>query len=113
MSEEAASQSPDSHLREPQPNHETPVRLAGNLRPEIELLLCCARVHLDSERAERMRELLQRNIDWEYLLRMATRHGMMPLLYWHLKAHCADAVPQEILDQLRDYSIANTRTTFS
>jgi hypothetical protein len=32
---------------------------AVSFRPEVELLLCCARTHLDSERASRIKALLR------------------------------------------------------
>jgi hypothetical protein len=58
---------------------------------------------MDSETAERIKALLQEDIDWDYLLRTALWHGVMPLLYWSLNATCAEAVPQAIMGQLRDY----------
>ena len=65
----------------------------AGIRPEAELLICSARMCMDSERAERIGVLLQQDIDWAYLFLMARSHGMMPLLYWHLNATCPDAVP--------------------
>ena len=78
-------------------------------RPEGELLLCCARICEDSERAARIRALLGREIDWSYLLSTALPHGMMPLLYWHLNATCSDAVPKTAMEQLRGHFHDNTR----
>lgn len=82
---------------------------AAGTHPEAELLLCCARTCMDSERAERIRALLREDIDWAYLLRIALRHRMMPLLYWNLHATCPEAVPQVLLDQLQDHFHANVR----
>ena len=75
--------------------------------PEVELLLCCARTRLDPERASRVTALLQEDLDWAYLLRQATAHGLMPLLYWHLHVLCRDAVPPLALEQLRNQFSAN------
>lgn len=72
------------------------------LRPEAELLLCCARNEVDSENARRIRELLKKNLDWEYLLKAALRHGLMPLLYRNLTHTCPDLLPPEHLSRLRD-----------
>jgi hypothetical protein len=72
-------------------------------RPEAELLLCCGRARMDPDTAARVKALLRREIDWDYLLPTALRHGMMPLLYWHLDAVCPDAVPGTILGRLRDH----------
>ena len=71
--------------------------------PEAELLLCCARTCLDSDRAERIEQLLQDDIDWAFLLRAASRHGLLPLLYWHLNTICPKAVPAPVLAQLQQY----------
>jgi hypothetical protein len=76
-------------------------------RPEVELLLVCARTYKDSERAAQIRTLLRKDTDWSYLIRMAGRHGMIPLLYWHLNATCPEAIPETVLDHLRDYFHGN------
>ena len=78
-------------------------------RPEFELLLCCASVDKDSESAARIEALLQKELDWTYLLRLALPHAMMPLLYWHLRATSSEAVPDGILDQLQSYFHRNHR----
>jgi len=80
--------------------------------PEAELLLCCARTCLDAESAERIRDLLQEDIDWAYLIQTALRHGVMPLLSRSLYTVCPEAVPRAILDQLRDHFRANTLRNF-
>ncbi len=70
------------------------------VRPEIELLLGCARATPEPEAQDRIRAALRREIDWSYLLRMAERHRLKPLLYWHLRTTGAGAVPGPILDGL-------------
>lgn len=75
--------------------------LTVNARPEIELLLLCARTQMDSERAARVETLLQEGIDWDYLLEAAQEHGVTPLLYWNLNATCPEAVPEPSLERLR------------
>jgi hypothetical protein len=77
-------------------------------RPEDELLVCSARANLGSERAGRMEALLGEALDWDYLIRTATRHAMKPLLYWTLDRTCPEAVPQAQLDQLRDFFQSNS-----
>ena len=71
--------------------------------PEAELLLSCARTRMDSDRAERIEQLLQDDIDWPFLLRAASRHGLLPLLYWQLNTICPKAVPAPVLTQLQQY----------
>ena len=69
--------------------------------PEVELLLSCARAHVDAEGAARVRALVGQEFDWDYLLRVSNRHGLQPLLYHHLNAICP-AIPDTYAQQLRD-----------
>jgi hypothetical protein len=75
--------------------------------PEAELLVCCARSSKTLEMTSQITALLQEDLDWAYLLRMTQRHGMMPLLYWHLSDACPEAVPKSILSHLQDRFHAN------
>jgi hypothetical protein len=70
--------------------------------PEAELICCCARSQMEEAIAARIKVLLQK-VDWVKVIQLAFRHGMMPLLYWHLKAICPDEIPEAILVQLRSY----------
>jgi hypothetical protein len=82
--------------------------LISQARPEIELLLCCARTFMDDERAKRIRALIQDKLDWEYLIRMAHRHGLMPLLHQQLNTICPELVPESHSRTLRDQFNRNT-----
>ncbi len=83
-------------------HHPTSPR-AWTMRPEAELLLSCARVRLDPEGAERIQRLLRKDLDWAYIFRRAHSSGMMPLLYWHLRATSPGVVPEAILHSLQDH----------
>lgn len=87
----------------------TKTKIIGTIRPEEELLLCCSRTVIDPQTAQRINVLLQKDIDWEYLINKAIAHGVMPLLFWNLNATCPKAVPKNILAQLRDYFHANAQ----
>jgi len=76
-------------------------RLSEGIRPELELLLVCARPHIDGETAHRARELAAQPLDWDYLVQTSVSHGLLPLLYTNLKAAAAVG-PQDHLDRLRD-----------
>lgn len=80
---------------------------AVGMRPEIELLLCCSRTCIDSQRARQLRTLVEEQIDWTYLTQMALRQGVMPLLYFNLNTTCPDAVPHSVLEQLRNHFQSN------
>ena len=71
-------------------------------RPEIELLLSCARVELEASRAARVRELLREDLDWQLLTKLALRNGVMPLLYRQLNGNFAEDVPEIYLRRLRE-----------
>jgi len=76
-------------------------------RPEVELLLCCARTRIEPKTAARIRTLLQEDIDWTYLIQTAARHGVIPLLYQSLSTTSPEAVPKTILSQLRNHFHTN------
>jgi hypothetical protein len=72
---------------------------------EVELLLRCARTR--KSWGCNIDALLQADTDWEYVLRMALRHRMVPLMYWHLSEDSLDTVPEHILGWLQDRFHAN------
>jgi hypothetical protein len=71
-------------------------RLTTNLRPEAELLLCCARLVLPPAESERMARLAQSNLDWPLVLELGARHRLLPLLHRHLDILPLEAVPRTI-----------------
>jgi hypothetical protein len=78
-------------------------------RPENELLIHVARPALNVAQTERVRVLLRSDLDWSYLTAMAHRHSLIPLLYYHVNAVCPEAVPSQVLSQLRHRNNENTR----
>jgi hypothetical protein len=95
------SLSPAKHVRE---NRRMDVQ-----RPEADLLLWCARTCTDTERADRLRALAAKGIDWDYLFCIAHPHGLMPLLHRRLNAVCPEAIPPNAAKRMNDYFQANTR----
>jgi len=75
--------------------------LSYEIPREVALLLHCARTRLDSQHVQHVRTLLRENLDWAYVIRMAIRHGVMPLLYWNLNKACPDFVPPNTFQRLR------------
>lgn len=63
---------------------------------------------MDSGRAAKIKLLVEKGLDWGYMIPLARRHGMMALLYCHLKSVCREAVPTATLAELRDQFHANT-----
>jgi hypothetical protein len=74
-----------------------------SLRAEQELLLLCSRV--DSADATRIEHLLRSPFDWNVFLLTASRNHVLGLVSSRLQATCADAIPGENLDFLRDCSL--------
>ena len=69
---------------------------------ERELLLCCARTKASPEVAARLRELAASvEVEWEYLLQLARRHALIPLLYLNLEREGADLVPPPFFAKLK------------
>ncbi|MEB3189183.1 MAG: nucleotidyltransferase family protein [Snowella sp.] len=75
--------------------------------PEIKLLLCCARTQPSPEISQQIQTLVQQTLDWSYLLQIATRHSVLPLLYQNLKTLCPEAVPKPVLSELRNFFHTN------
>ena len=76
-------------------------------RPEIELLLCCARTRIDPIIEKRIKELLQQQIDWNDLIEISIHHGVIQLLYWNLSQICPEAIPKAILAELQEQFFVN------
>jgi len=81
--------------------HDTERKLSCRLREDIEgatsgpgsrrevmLLLRCARIRMAPADAVWLRALLLAPLDWASLLRLASRHRLLPLLYRHLSRTC-------------------------
>jgi hypothetical protein len=83
-----------------------PVSPPGH-RPEVELLLDGARVSLDSDEARRFRATLRPDLDWDGLLGLARRHGVVPLLYRQLREAGPGVVPARALAALHEEFEAN------
>jgi hypothetical protein len=101
-----------NYSRQPQKGTGCPTlsnSIPANRRRETELLVCCARTRLDPETTQRIHSLSQKGIDWEYLLRLASGHRVMPLLCRSLEKAGVQVIPGKILEQLRAYVTHNTR----
>jgi hypothetical protein len=69
---------------------------------EIELLLLCARATVGDEERARIVELAANVVEWDAVLRLAGRHGLVPPLFMRVSELCPDAVPPDALASLRD-----------
>ena len=73
----------------------------GDLRPEDEIIVICARTVLHPRQLQRLQALASGEIDWEGLVDQALRHRVAPLLYRNLRDACPTLPPPAVLDRLR------------
>lgn len=79
------------------------------LKDEDELLLCCARTRMEAPVVEKINKLLQKDLDWGYLIDLASLHSLRSLLYFQLSQICSENVPSHFMNQLRDHYNLNAR----
>jgi len=77
-----------------------------------ELLIVCARTHLDPTHVGQLRRLAGSELDWSYLLAAAHRHGLLPLVGRHVREHCSEAGPLSWMNYLRVFLEKNARENF-
>jgi len=80
------------------------------LRPEHEVLISIARRFLEPQDHEKLRDALQRNIDWDYLLSSASKHGLLPLLNKHANNTFANCLPVYVRSTLKRESVTNIQS---
>jgi Uncharacterised nucleotidyltransferase len=82
-------------------------------RPEVELLLYCARTQPNPETIAKIQDIVKSNeIDWDYLMQMAHKHRIWPLVYLNLNSLCKQALPKNMHHQLQGQFFANTQNNF-
>lgn len=70
-------------------------------RPEIELLLLCASPVRNQARHARIRQLLDRQPDWNCIEALAESHRLLPLLYWELNSAGPEIVPLSLTEKFQ------------
>lgn len=76
--------------------------------PEVELILNCSRTRVDMPTQNRIELILDKNLDWEYIIHMAHIHHVLPLLYWNLRNYPSQ-IPEETFSYLREHFRNNTQ----
>jgi len=77
------------------------IDFALKILPEDELLLLCGRTTLKPENKVKIISLIEKGIDWDYLIQRAHQHRLTQLLYWNLKNFPED-VPENVLADLKE-----------
>ncbi len=70
------------------------------LAPEMQVVLCCARLHMDEAMIDQLLQLLQQPLDWDRIIDSALTHRVTPLLYQNLNTHAVDQMPADVLADL-------------
>ncbi|MBI5676768.1 MAG: nucleotidyltransferase family protein [Nitrospirae bacterium] len=71
---------------------------------EDKILIACARTKLDDKSVSEIKNIINSDLDWEYILRIVSQHSIGSLLYKNLKAVNAEKkVPKDVLNNLRQY----------
>ena len=78
--------------------------------PEADFLLACCANGSQSERAERIRDILRHPLDWNRLVDLAEHHGVIPQVY-RLLSPFRDAAPSDSFAALRQSQERNARQT--
>lgn len=81
----------------------------NKISPEIELLICCSRTNVGSKIKDKILDLVGTDLDWDYLLRIATEHKLKSLLFHNLNSICPEKIPKNILRDLKNHFNNNAR----
>lgn len=101
------------NLSNPSASVQTSTSLISSLRREDRLLLYCVRSHIDAATASRIENLLQNEIDWNYLLQQACQQEVFLLFYQNLIKNYSSHIPKNIQPQLQAYcQIKTARNLF-
>ncbi|MGD1211417.1 MAG: nucleotidyltransferase family protein [Candidatus Acidiferrales bacterium] len=76
--------------------------------PEKRLLVYCARTRMELAIAEKIRALVARPLDWDYLFSEAAENSLTPLLARNLSVSAAEIVPPDQMKRLTEATRANT-----
>ena len=71
-----------------------------SLSEEMQIIILAGRMELTAGQVNQLRAVAAEP-DWLSVLRLASAHGVRPLILRNLQAHCPDLVPGEMLDELR------------
>jgi hypothetical protein len=79
----------------------------SNFTNEEELLLLCVREQINKDHRIKLSNLLENDINWDYLLKLAAEHKIKPLVYSSLKTMDKNKIPEEVFIELESHFIRN------
>lgn len=79
------------------------------LKYEDKLILKCAQSRVNKDDLIKIKQLFNQNLDWEYIIKMVTKHRLRSLLFWNINKICPEEVPMIIKVQLENFYYDNVR----
>ena len=76
---------------------------------EIELLLLCARPQLSDSAVSRVLVLLQQELDWPLIFRLAEDYRTIPQLAFHLHQHASERLASDVQTELQQHHRHSTQ----
>ena len=87
------------------------VALNGSKRVyESQLIVACARTSILLDQTAQIAYILTQKLDWEYILKVAGRNGVLPLISTVLLARFREHLPAAIEDQIYKFLQQHTKT---
>ncbi len=74
-----------------------------SLRPELLLILECARHLVDKKRSESIRARTVAGLDWGYMIDGSYYHGILPIVYRYIFDHGSESAPDAFLAKMRQW----------
>lgn len=93
-------------------NRQRATRLTVRMIGSAELQVIQAALRVDDDRDAALISTLQRPLDWQQLLRLALRHGVLSLIFKRLKEVALDLVPPDVMRQLTAWQKAHELRVF-
>jgi hypothetical protein len=81
-------------------------KLNRDIQQEAQLVLRCAHTRLDADSTRHMRDLVTKDMDWDFIRAIAVRHQIAPLVYHNLDKLASvypDCVPIQITQDLKQF----------
>lgn len=82
--------------------------MTSAVSPEKQLLVYCAHTQLDSSLAQKIAQLLECDLDFDYVLDQAEENSISPLVGRQLQAVATNALPAAAAERLKNTCRANT-----
>ncbi|MEO8074353.1 MAG: nucleotidyltransferase family protein, partial [Acidobacteriota bacterium] len=67
---------------------------------ETQLILDCSQTRLNSQQTARVSNVLSESPDWDFVLNIAAKNGLLPIICWNLLQKFSDLLDPEIKNLL-------------